>query len=53
MFNANQYIWANDNYDKNNSHFSALIRKVFKLKLQKNFITLWGDGRPKKRSYSC
>ena len=39
----------NDNYDKNNSHFfPALIRKVHQAKLtKKNFITLWGDGKPK------
>ena len=40
----------NDNYDKNNSHFfPALIRKVHQAKLtKKNFITLWGDGKPKR-----
>ena len=40
----------NDNYDKNNSHFfPALIRKVHQAKLtKKNFITLWGNGKPKR-----
>ncbi len=40
----------NDNYDKNNSHFfPALIRKVHQAKITKeNFITLWGNGRPKR-----
>ena len=40
----------NDNYDKNNSHFfPALIRKVHDVKTtKKNFITLWGDGKPRR-----
>jgi GDP-L-fucose synthase len=40
----------NDNYDKNNSHFfPALIRKVHQAKItKKNFITLWGNGRPRR-----
>ena len=40
----------NDNYDKNNSHFfPSLIKKVHDLKLNKNkFITLWGNGKPKR-----
>jgi GDP-L-fucose synthase len=40
----------NDNYHQINSHFfSALIRKVHELKLnKKKIISLWGDGKPKR-----
>tara|TARA_B100000900_G_scaffold60880_1_gene46331 strand:- start:572 stop:1510 length:939 start_codon:yes stop_codon:yes gene_type:complete len=40
----------NDNYDKNNSHFfPALIKKIHQLKINnKEIITLWGDGKPKR-----
>ena len=40
----------NDNYDPLNSHFfPSLIRKVYQAKItKKNFLTLWGDGRPKR-----
>ena len=40
----------NDNYDNKNSHFiPALINKIHKIKKEnKNHITLWGDGTPKR-----
>ena len=40
----------NDNYNEQNSHFiPALINKIHKLKKNnKNHITLWGDGTPKR-----
>ena len=40
----------NDNFDLKNSHFfPALIRKVHEAKIyNKDFITLWGSGRPKR-----
>ena len=39
-----------DNYDPKNSHFfAALISKIHIAKLKKkNFITIWGDGTPKR-----
>ena len=41
---------ANDNYDLNSSHFfPALIRKIHNAKIKKKkFITLWGNGKPKR-----
>ena len=38
----------NDNYDTNNSHFlPALIRKIVNaVEKKKNFITIWGSGKP-------
>ena len=40
----------NDNYNVQNSHFiPALINKIHKLKKNnKNHLTLWGDGTPKR-----
>ena len=40
----------NDNYDTKNSHFfAALIKKIYYAKKNnKNFITLWGSGKPKR-----
>ena len=40
----------NDNYDEKNSHFlPALIRKiVFAMRKNENFITVWGNGKPKR-----
>ena len=41
---------ANDNYDLKSSHFfPALINKIHDAKIKKkNFITLWGNGKPKR-----
>ena len=41
---------ANDNYDLGSSHFfPALIRKIHNAKIRKKkFITLWGNGKPKR-----
>ena len=41
---------ANDNYDLSSSHFfPALIRKIHNAKIRKKkFITLWGNGKPKR-----
>tara|TARA_B100000886_G_scaffold285585_1_gene210061 strand:- start:114 stop:566 length:453 start_codon:yes stop_codon:yes gene_type:complete len=38
----------NDNYDLNNSHFlPALIRKIiFSINNNKNYIKIWGSGKP-------
>ena len=38
----------NDNYDTNSSHFlPALIKKIIEaIRHNKNYITLWGDGKP-------
>ena len=40
----------NDNYDELNSHFfPSLIRKIHYLKMKnKNKLTIWGDGTPKR-----
>ena len=40
----------NDNYDEKNSHFfPALINKIIDAtKRKKNYITIWGDGTPKR-----
>ena len=40
----------NDNYDPNSSHFlPALIKKIHDAKVnKKKFVTLWGDGSPKR-----
>ena len=40
----------NDNYDPENSHFfPALIKKILYAKQNnKRYITLWGDGKPKR-----
>lgn len=40
----------NDNYDENNSHvLPALIKKIHNAKINsKNFITIWGTGRPRR-----
>jgi len=39
----------NDNFDKENSHFvAALIRKFHESKLNKQNVTLWGTGKPKR-----
>ena len=40
----------NDNYDLKNSHFiPALIRKIHEAKInKKNYISIWGDGTPKR-----
>lgn len=40
----------NDNYDEENSHFfPALINKIIDAtKRKKNYITIWGDGTPKR-----
>ncbi len=40
----------NDNYDLKSSHFfPALIRKIHSAKIRKKkFITLWGNGKPKR-----
>ena len=41
---------ANDNYDLKSSHFfPALINKIHDAKIKKKkFITLWGNGKPKR-----
>ena len=40
----------NDNYNLNTSHFiPALIKKIHQSKAEnKKFVTLWGDGKPKR-----
>lgn len=40
----------NDNYDLNNSHFlPAFIRKVYEANKYNNaYVTIWGDGNPKR-----
>ena len=40
----------NDNYDEKNSHFfPALIKKIINsIRKNKKYITIWGDGKPKR-----
>ena len=45
---AHKYICPGDNYNLQNSHFiPSILRKIYLAKKIKNFINLWGTGKPK------
>ena len=43
----------NDNYDLNTSHFlPAMIKKIIHAVKNKDYITIWGSGKPLRGSYN-